>query len=267
MARSVRDAAMMLNVLAMADPQDPATAGRPQDLPDFTAHLSADALRGKRIGVLRTHSGAGQDSRIDRIVEDSIAVLRTGGAEIVDPIEIETEGAGDAEYEVLLYEFRTDLNAYLQASGADPGSLQAIIEFNAANADQVMPFFGQDIFEEAEAKGPLTESAYLDALADSKNIIRGGIDAALSEHALDALIAPSNGPAWMIDHVNGDNFSVGSSSFAAISGSAAITVPAGSIAGLPIGLSFIGGAFSEKILIEIAYAFEQESRARRPPPL
>lgn len=267
MAGNVRDAATLLNVLAALDPQDPAAHARPGDMPDYTAHLSADALNGKRIGVLRSHSGAGEDARIDKIVEESIRILQAGGAEIVDPIKIDTSGTEDAEYQVLLFEFKADLNEYLRASGASPGSLREIIAFNDAHADAIMPIFGQDIFVEAESKGPLSDEKYLAALADSKRIMRGGIDSALSEHRLDALIAPSNGPAWMIDHINGDNFNVGSSSFAAISGYAAVTVPAGFISGLPIGLSFIGGAFSEKQLIEIAYAFEQASDARTPPAL
>lgn len=267
MAGNVRDAALLLNVLAAQDPRDPASDARSSRVTDYTAHLSADGLQGKRIGVLRTHSGAGRDARIDSIVEQSMNVLKAGGAAIVDPVEIDTSGASDAEYQVLLYEFKADLNEYLRASGAGFGSLREIIEFNDEHAGTVMPIFGQDIFLEAESKGPLSEEAYLTALADSKRIVREGIDAALREHRLDALIAPSNGPAWMIDHINGDNFSVGSSSFAAISGYAAITVPAGFIAGMPIGLSFIGGAYSEKQLIEIAYAFEQASAVRRPPAL
>ncbi|MEQ9561829.1 MAG: amidase [Woeseiaceae bacterium] len=264
MARTVRDAAMMLNVLAVKDPRDPASSGIP-DIPDYTAHLSADGLRGKRIGVLRTHSGAGSDARIDDIVTSAIELLRAGGAEIVDPIEIDSSGAGDAEYEVLLYEFRAGLGDYLQSSGAPLASLDDVIAFNRENAESVMPIFGQEIFEMANEKGSLESPAYLEALAMSKRIMQDGIDGALEDYDLDAIIAPSNGPAWMIDHVNGDNFSIGSSSFAAISGYAAVSVPAGSVSGLPIGLSFIGGAFSEKPLIEIAYAFEQAARERRPP--
>lgn len=267
MATNVRDAATLLNVLAAIDPDDPAAAERPGEVTDYTAHLSADVLNGKRIGVLRSHSGAGEDARIDRIIEVSIGTLRSAGAEIIDPIVIDSSGADDAEYEVLLYEFKADLNEYLRASGASRGSLRDIIAFNDEYADTVMPVFGQDIFLEAESRGPLTDERYLAALAESKRIMREGIDTALSEHRLDALIAPSNGPAWMIDHVNGDNFSVGSSSFAAISGYAAVTVPAGFISGLPVGLSFIGGAFSDKQLIEIAYAFEQVGRIRTPPKL
>lgn len=267
MARSVRDAATLLNTLAAIDTRDPAARDRKAQVPDYTAHLSADALMGKRIGVLRTHSGAGRDDRIGKIIEDTIVTLRAGGAEIIDPVEIDTTGAGDAEYEVLLYEFKADLNEYLRASATGVSSLAEIIDFNDANADRVMPIFGQDIFLTAENKGPLTDDAYLAALEKSKSIVQGGIDSALAAHRLDALMAPSNGPAWMIDHVNGDNFSLGSSSFAAISGYAAITVPAGFISGLPIGVSFIGGAFTEKQLIEIAYAFEQASQVRRPPDL
>lgn len=266
MARSVRDAAMMLNVLAAKDARDPAAEAAPE-IPDYTAHLSADGLRGKRIGVLRTHSGAGSDGRIDSLVASSIALLEAGGAEIIDPVEIDTLGAGDAEYEVLLYEFHAGLNAYLQSSNATLASLDDVIAFNDRHADSVMPHFGQEIFVDAAARSSLDDPAYREALAFSKNLVRGGLDAALMEHRLDAIIAPSNGPAWMIDPVNGDNFSIGSSSFAAISGYASVTVPAGFVSGLPIGLSFIGGAFSEKAIIEIAYAFEQAAAARRPPAL
>ena len=233
---------------------------------DYAANLREDALEGKRIGVLRTHSGAGQDPRVDTILQDSIAVLVANGAEIVDPIEIETEGMGDAEYEVLLYEFKEDLNRYLASSNAEVESLEAIIAFNEEHAETVMPFFGQDIMELAQGKGPLTELEYLEALELSRRIAREGIDNAMETHNLDALIAPSNGPAWLTDHINSDHFSVGSSSFAAVSGYASVTVPAGFIFGLPIGVSFIGPAFSEQTLIEIAYAFEQVSKARRAPP-
>jgi amidase len=267
MARSVRDAALMLNALAVVDPGDPASAQRPASIPDYAAGLSAEALDGRRIGVLRSYSGAGRDARVEQILEDSIALLKAQGAVIVDPIEIDTEGMGAAEYEVLLYEFKADLNRYLEESGAPYTSLEKLIEFNQANADTVMPIFGQEIFIQAQEKGPLTDDDYLEALSRSKRIAQQGIDGALTEHQLDALIAPSNGPAWMTDHVNSDNYSISSSSFAAISGYASITVPAGNVSGLPIGLSFIGGAFSERALIEIAYAFEQHRKARQAPDL
>ncbi|HZD51431.1 MAG TPA: amidase family protein, partial [Woeseiaceae bacterium] len=238
---------------------------RGEAVPRYAAHLEANGLRGKRIGVLRSYAGAGDDARIGDILDRSIERLRGLGAVIVDPIEIDTDGMGDAEYEVLLYEFKADLNDYLASSHAPVPSLAGIIDFNRAHAAEVMPFFGQDIMELSQAKGPLTEPAYREALGKSKKIAQRAIDATFEQHDLDALIAPSNGPAWLTDHVLGDHFSVGSSSFAAISGYASITVPAGYIAGLPIGISFIGSAFSEEELIELAYAFEQASRIRRPP--
>jgi amidase len=266
MARSVRDAAILLTAMAAKDPGDPAAAGRDQAIPDYAADLDTAALRGRRIGVLRSYSGAGKDERIETILSDAIALLRAGGAEIIDPVEIDTKGLGDAEYEVLLYEFKDGLNAYLEKSGAPYDSLQAIIEFNAANAEAVMPFFGQDILEQSQGKGPLTDPAYDEALAKSRQIARNGLDEALDMHRLDAIVAPTNGPAWMTDHILSDHFSIGSSSLAAVSGYANVTVPAGFVLGLPVGVSFIGRAFSERQLIEIAYAFEQASRVRRPPP-
>lgn len=266
MARSVRDAAILLTAMAAKDPGDPAAADRDEAVPDYAANLKADALSGKRIGVLRSYWGAGEDQRIEAILSDAVAILEAGGAEIIDPVEIDTEGLGDAEYEVLLYEFKDGLNAYLEQSGAPYASLQAIIDFNAANAEAVMPFFGQDILELSQGKGPLTDPAYREALEESRRIARGGLDEAVGMHRLDAIIAPTNGPAWMTDHVLSDHFRIGSSSLAAVSGYPNITVPAGFVFGLPVGLSFIGGPFSERKLIEIAYAFEQDSRARRPPP-
>ncbi len=265
MARTVRDAATMLNALATRDDNDSASAGRPAALPDYAADLRSDALRGKRIGVLRSYSGAGRNDQVEAVFTKSIELLREQGVEVVDPVNIDTAGMGDAEFEVLLYEFKADLNHYFEESATPIRSLQELIEFNSRNADEVMPFFGQELLHSAEAKGPLTDTAYLEALATSKRISQDGINNALREHKLDALVAPSNGPAWMTDHINGDNFSVGSSSFAAISGYASITVPAGEVFGLPVGLSFIGGAFSEKALIDIAFAFEQASQARRKP--
>ena len=268
MARTVKDAALLLNAMSANDPGDAASAARPETLPDYAAGLHADALEGKRIGVLRTYFGVGKDARVEKILNDSIELLKAKGAEIVDPVEIDISGQGDARYLVLLYEFKADLNAYLESSNAPRQSLEEIIDFNKANADAVMPIFGQDILEESQAKGPLSEPEYLEALATIQRATRDGIDTALSEHNLDALIAPSNGPAWMTDHINGDvAYSIGSSTFAAVSGYANVTVPAGFISGLPVGVSFFGTAFSEKMLIDIAYAFEQSSMTRRPPTL
>ena len=268
MARTVRDAAILLNAIVAKDEQDPASELFPRELPDFTASLTPDALQGARIGVIRNYGGVGNDARVDAILDAAVKTLQARGAEIVDGIEIETEGMGDAEYAVLLYEFKADLNAYLKQSGAPLATLADIIAFNRANADRVMPIFQQEILEEAEEKGPLTETDYLEALATSKRIAQHGIDDAMTEHGLDALVAPTGGPAWMTDHVNGDQSSgIYSSSYAAVSGYASITVPAGQVAGLPIGISFIGGAFSDARVIGYAFAFEQASDARQPPPL
>jgi len=266
MARSVRDAAILLSVMTGVDTDDPATSDA-EIHHDYSANLTADGLRGKRIGVLRSFYGAGTNPNVEAIYEASIAALKKQGAEIVDDIEIDTSGMSAAEGEVLRYEFKADLNQYLVESSAPVASLADVIAFNEANAATVMPIFGQERFLAAEEKGPLTEQAYLDALADSKRISRDGIDGAFEEHGLDAIIAISNGPAWVIDHANGDAFHIGSSSLAAISGYPNITVPAGFASDLPIGLSFMGKPWNEKQLIEIAYAFEQATGARRAPAL
>ena len=266
MARSVRDAAILLGAMTGVDNNDPASATYKDEPANFTANLAADGLAGKRIGVIRSYYGAGSNPDLEKILEASIESLRSAGAEIVDSIEIETEGMGDAEYTVLLYEFKADLNKYLSQSAAPLGSLGEIIEFNDANSASVMPIFGQDILHKSEAKGPLTDSEYLEALETSKRIAKTGIDSALAEHQLDALIAPTNGPSWLTDHINGDRWDgVGSSSLAAISGYPSITVPMGFVSDLPIGLSFIGTANHDRQLIELAYAFEQASTIRRPP--
>ncbi|MDH3532377.1 MAG: amidase [Gammaproteobacteria bacterium] len=267
MARSVRDAAILLAAMTGTDANDPASAELESPTVSYTANLAADGLAGKRIGVIRSYHGAGSHPGVEAILTSSIAALENGGAIIVDEIEIETSGMSDAEYEVLLYEFKADLNAYLEKSRAPIASLADIIEYNEANAATVMPIFGQEIMLLAEQKGPLTEEPYLAALADSKRIAQRGLDEALNAHELDALLAPTNGPAWLTDHINGDSFHIGSSSYAAVSGYPNITVPAGFVAGLPVGLSFMGAPNSDKTLIEIAYAFEQATAARRPPEL
>ena len=237
-------------------------------MPDYAANLSKEALQGARIGVYRNHSGAGNDVRVDAIVAETIATLEALGAEVVDPVEIDTEGMSAAQREVLYYEFKADLNAYLESSGAPIASLADIIEFNEAHAETVMPFFGQERMLAAQSKGSLDDPEYLAALATSKRIAQTGIDQALSEHGLDALIAPTRGPAWMTDNVSGDHSSgISSSSLAAVSGYASITVPAGDILGLPIGISLIGAEFSDAKLIQFAYALEQGGYKRKPPPI
>jgi amidase len=267
MARSVRDAAMLLTALTGRDEEDPATLAAPDGRIDYTANLAADGLAGKRIGILRSYHGAGDNPDVVDVLEASIDLLRAEGAEIIDRIELDTAGAGDAEYEVLLYEFKTDLEAYLARSEAPVRSLEEIIAFNAAHAETVMPHFGQEILVAANAKGGLDSEPYREALAESRRITQTALDEAFGRHQLDALIAITNGPAWKTDHVTGDHFSIGSSSYAAIAGYPNVSVPAGFVAGLPIGLSFIGQPFSEPSLIGIAYAYEQVRAARRPPAL
>jgi amidase len=266
MGRTVKDAAILFAAMVGKDAADPLVGVFPDSLPDYAGKLSKDALKGTRIGVYRGYSGAGVDARVEQILEDTIATLRSQGAEIVDPVEIDTEGMNSAQHEVLYYEFKADLNTYLGNSGAPIKSLAGLIEFNDSHADTVMPIFGQEDFLEAQGKGPLTDEQYLNALAEAKRISQTGINNALQANRLDAMIAPTRGPAWLTDHINGDLSSgISSSSLAAISGYASITVPAGYVVGLPIGVSFIGGAFSDAKLIRLAYAFEQASRVRKPP--
>lgn len=266
MGRTVRDAAMLLTAMTGTDTDDAATS---KAVPhhDYSANLTADALRGKRIGIIRSWYGAGSNPDVDAIYQTSIEKLQEAGAILVDDINIEADAMYEPEYEVLLYEFRSDLNAYLESSGAPVRSLSDLIAYNNANKESVMPWFGQEIFLEADAKGPLTDEAYLTALETSKRIARSGIDTIMDEKELDALIAPTNGPARPIDLINGDASGIGSSSLAAVSGYPSITVPAGFVSGMPVGLSFMGKAWNEKQLIEIAYAFEQTTRIRKPPDL
>lgn len=266
MGRTVQDAAILLSTMVAADPADPLVDEVPASPPDFAEDLSKDALKGARIGVYRGHYGAGDDARIEQIVENTIATLKAQGAEIIDPVEIDTEGMSAAQRQVLYYEFKADLNAYLEKSGAPIQTMAGIIEFNESRADTVMPFFGQERMLAAQAKGPLTEPEYLQALADSKRISQDGLNQALQDHELDALIAPTRASAWLTDHINGDqSIGVSSSSLAAVSGYASITVPAGNVSGLPIGISFIGGEYSDARLIQLAYAFEQAGYQRKPP--
>ena len=264
MARSVRDAAILLTAMTGTDPDDPATHNAETHI-DYSANLTADAMSGRRIGILRSWSGEGSHPAVDAIYASSIDAMREAGAIIVDDINVDVPGVYAAAREVLLYEFRADLNTYLENSAAPAGSLAELIAYNEANADTVMPLFGQELFLQAEAMGPLTDEAYLAALEAGRDVARRTMDKLFEEHALDALIGPTNGPAWMIDHINGDSFYIGTSSLAAISGYPNITVPAGFVSGMPVGLSFMGVAWNEKQLIEIAYAFEQNTAVRMPP--
>jgi len=268
MARTVTDAVLLLNALAGIDPRDKATQGsRGQKAPtDYTQFLKANGLSGARIGVARKFFGF--NDKVDKLMTDAIDALKRAGATIVDPADLPSHGKyDDSEFEVLLYEFKADLNKYLaERGGGAPRSLKELIEFNERNREREMPYFGQEIFTKAQAKGPLTSKAYLAALAKNHRLSRaGGIDAAMNKNRLDALVAPTGGPPWTTDLVNGDHFSGGSSTPAAVAGYPNINVPAGYIYDLPVGISFFGRAYSEPVLIKLAYAFEQATKHRRPP--
>ncbi|MGI9090712.1 MAG: amidase [Gemmatimonadaceae bacterium] len=271
MARTVTDAAILLSALAAVDPRDPATtAGSGRSAVDYTRFLRADGLRGARIGVARKKY-FGYSVQADHIAELALDAMRRAGAVVVDPADIATAANLDAdEFDVLLYEFKHDLNAYLASLGptARMKSLHDLIAYNSAHAAEEMPYFGQEIFTMAEAKGPLTEKKYLSALRTGHVRSRaGGIDATMTKYRLDAIVAPTQGPPGLIDLVNGDAGGGSVTSPAAIAGYPHITVPAGYAFGLPVGMSFFGRAWSEPTLITLAYAFEQATRARRAPRL
>jgi len=269
MTRTVRDAAILLGVLTGVDPRDSATSSSAtRGQTDYTKFLDPNGLRGARIGVARTKF-FGYSDVTDKIVNDAIDAMKASGAVIVDPANIETAGKfDDSEFDVLLYEFKADLNSYLASLGprAPVKSLQDIIAYNDAHKDQEMPYFGQEIMIQAQAKGPLTEKKYLDALASNLKMSRAdGIDATMDKYKLDAIVAPTGSPAWPTDLINGDHFTGASSTPAAVAGYPNINVPAGLSHGLPVGISFFGRAYSEPTLIRIAYAYEQATKQRRSP--
>jgi amidase len=268
MARTIRDAALVLGAMVGVDTDDAATeASRAKAYTDYTQFLDAAGLSGARVGVARDYLGF--HDRVDILMEDAIEAMRTAGAEVIDPVEITTRrDIGEHEYQVLLYEFKANLNAYLAELGGtmEAGTLEQLMAYNEANRDREMPWFGQERFQAAQEKGPLTEPEYLDALATSRRLARTeGIDATMDRHRLDAIVAPTGGPAWTTDLVNGDHFGGGSSSAAAVAGYPNVTVPAGFVHGLPVGISFFGRAWSEPVLLPIAYAFEQATQHRRAP--
>jgi amidase len=268
MARTVTDAAILLGALAGLDPRDSSTAiGRVKLLPDYTKFLDAAGLRGARIGVARKFFG--YSDHVDRLINRAIEMMKQAGAIIIDPADIVTAGKfDDTELEVLLYEFKADLNKYLAGLGAKAPvhSLKEVIDFNERNREREMPYFGQELFIRAEAKGPLTSKEYRDALSKNLRLSRAeGIDAVMMKHRLDALVAPTGGPPWTTDLINGDHFSGASSTPAAVAGYPNINVPAGYVYGLPVGISFFGRAWSEPTLIRLAYAFEQATRHRGAP--
>lgn len=269
MARTVADAAVLLGAMTGVDERDEAThASRGKALADYTKFLDPDGLKGARIGVYLPGS-LDENPYTNATLAEALGAIKAAGATIVNKIEIPSlKKAGGREFEVLLYEFKADLNRYLAELGtrAPIHSLREAIEFNERHRDRVMPYFGQETFLESEAKGPLTDAAYKKALADCGRYYRKeGLDAVFAEHKLDAILAPSGGPAWLIDLVNGDMETGGSSSLAAVTGYPSITLPAGFVFSLPVGISFIGGAWSEPTLVRLAYAFEQRTKIRKPP--
>ncbi|HPW56538.1 MAG: amidase [Thermoanaerobaculaceae bacterium] len=271
MCRTVADAATLLAVLAGEDPRDPATAALLRRPPlDFTGSLDPAGLAGARLGVARKHF-FGYSPEADTVIEEALGALARSGAVLVDPADIpNADDYGDEEYEVLLYEFKAGLNAYLAAlpPGQGPRTLRDLIAFNQQHADTEMKYFGQEIFLLAQKKGPLSDDAYRKAREKCIKLSRRkGLDEVLDKHRLDALVAPTGGPAWTIDLVNGDHYLGSFSQPAAVAGYPHVTVPAGFAFGLPVGLSFVGRAWSEPLLIKLAFAFEQATRHRRPPRL
>jgi amidase len=267
MTRTVADAAAILSALVGPDPRDPQT-GPAADFvgTDYTEYLDANGLQGKRIGIERSHFG--NHPVVDSLMEDAIAAMSTAGATIVDDTVIETRSQfSQASFQILLYELKTDLAAYLEMSGRPNGlaTLADVIAFNEANADREMPYFGQEIFHMADEKGDLMSREYLDAVRTTHELSRaGGIDAVMDAHQLDAIVSPTTGPSWKIDLIADDASSYGSSSSAAISGYPSITVPNGYVHGMPVGILFFGRAWSEGELIRLAYAYEQATQHRRP---
>jgi len=266
MTRTVADAAVVLGALVGFDAEDGVTAQASRGLRDYTPHLKIDGLQGKRIGVARNYFGS--VLRVDAVMEEQLKVLRMQGAELID-VRLEMAGAGEASSKVLSFEFKDGLNRYLSQRGGSVKSLEELIAFNTANADRQMPYFKQEILIAAQNRASLVSREYQLALMQAKTLSQDAIDSLMDKHRLDALVGPSNGAAWPIDLVNGDggsrNSYVATSSPAAIAGYPNITVPSGFLTALPLGMSFWGRAFSEPVLIEIAYAYEQASRARRPP--
>lgn len=268
MCRTVRDAAILLSALVGVDPDDPATAastGKSQI--DYAQYCDPNGLNGARIGVARKYFGF--NDSVDALIEHALDAMKKQGATLVDPADIETLGKfDDSELTIFMYELKADLNAYLARLGpqAPVHTLKEIIDFNERNHEKEMPYFGQDLFLKAEGKGPLTEKEYVDALAKNHRLARSeGIDALMDKYRLDAIVAPTGGPAWLTDLVNGDHVGGGSSNAAAVAGYPNLNVTAGYISGLPVGISFFGRAWSEPTLIKLAYSFEQVTKARQTP--
>jgi amidase len=268
MVRCVADAAAVLSAIAGADARDSATAESAGKLhTDYTKSLDPNGLKGARIGVARQYFGFHPE--VDKLMAAALDAMKHQGAELIDPVAVPKDGnIGEPELLVLFYEFKADLNAYFASLGAKAPvkSLAEAIAFNEKNREREMPYFGQELFVKSEAKGPLTAKEYLDALKKCRRLSREkGIDAAMAKHKLDAIVGPTGGPAWLTDLINGDHFGGGCSTLPAVAGYPHITVPAGWIRGLPVGISFFGRAWSEPVLLKLAYSFEQATKHRRPP--
>jgi amidase len=266
MARTVRDAALLLGAMTGPDSRDSITqANAGKSYTDYTQFLNPNGLRGARLGIARQYFTIGP--AVTAVMEECMALMRSAGAEIVDPADLSTfEAWRDTETQVLLYEFKADLNAYLAGRGGAAKSLADCIAFNRAHRAQEMPYFEQELFEQAQEKGPLTEKPYKDALAKNHRLARkDGIDAVIAKYKVDAIVGPTAGPTWLTDWVAGDRADSGCASPPAVAGYPHITVPAGFKFGLPLGISFFGPAWSEPKLIQFAYAFEQARKARRAP--
>jgi amidase len=267
MARTVRDAAILLSAMAGADPEDSATAdGQGKAFPDYTKFLDPAGLKGARLGIARKYFGF--NDAVDPLTDTLIGEMKRAGAEIIDPADIPTFGKfDDSELTVFFYELKADLAAYLARRGnTSVKSLKDVIEFNEHNRDREMTYFGQDIFIKSEQKGGLDSKEYVDALALNHRLTRAeGIDFIMDKFKLDAIVAPTGGPAWVTDLINGDHSAGGSSSAAAVAGYPNINVTAGYLWGLPVGISFFGRAWSEPTLLKIAYSFEQLTKARLKP--
>jgi len=268
MCRTVRDAAVLLSALTGVDPEDSATsASAGKSRTDYAQFCDPNGLEGARIGVARKYFGFNE--AVDALMRESLEIMKKQGATIVDPADIPTLGKfDDSEMTVFLYELKADLNAYLARLGpnAPVKSLRDIIEFNERNQQKEMPYFGQDLFLKSQSKGPLTEKEYVDALTNNHQLARkDGIDAVMDKFKLDAIVGPTGSPAWLTDLITGDHFGGGSSNAAAVAGYPNINVTAGFVFGLPVGISFFGRAWSEPVLIKLAYAFEQATKARQAP--
>ncbi|NOT48617.1 MAG: amidase, partial [Acidobacteria bacterium] len=268
MCRTVADAAVLLDVLDASDPNDNVTAngGKRRERVSYATSLIKDGLRGARIGVARDYWG--QKPVVDGVMNAALEVMKKAGAELIDVKFPNMKKFGDAEFLVLQYEFKDGLEKYLAARGSRHKTLNDLIKFNNDNAAKEMPYFKQSLFEMCAKKGPLSEKEYLDALTTSRKYTREeGIDEVVDKNKLDAIVGPANAPTWMIDTVNGDCGSayIGTSSLAAAAGYPNITVPAGFVHDLPIGISFFGKAYTEPTLIRLAYSFEQTTKARRAP--